>query len=88
MEATRALVPLRHGGAVTVLGQEKRQRCGSGQGLARVKWAWMAAAALAATAVAVGSIWLGFAALVPLLYTLPCLLMVAMCMKGKGANGQ
>jgi hypothetical protein len=33
-----------------------------------------------------GSIWLGAAALLPLLYSLPCAAMMAMCMKGHGTS--
>ena len=53
----------------------------------RTKWLILAAVALAAGGLALGSSVLGFAAILPLLYTLPCLLMVAMCMKGSGKGG-
>ena len=53
----------------------------------RTKWLILAAVALAASGLALGSSVLGFAAMLPLLYTLPCLLMLAMCMKGSGKAG-
>ena len=34
-----------------------------------------------------GWTWLGTAAVLPLLYTLPCAAMMAMCMKGQGGSG-
>jgi hypothetical protein len=37
---------------------------------------------LAVGAAVLGSVWLGLAAVLPLLYLLPCLAMLAMCMKG------
>lgn len=47
---------------------------------------------LAAVAVAIGGFalgwsWLGFAAVAPLLYLLPCMAMMAFCMKGMGRHG-
>jgi hypothetical protein len=53
----------------------------------RVRWGLLAAAALALAALAAGSAWLGGAAMLPFLYTLPCLLMVAMCMRGMRSGG-
>ncbi len=44
------------------------------------------AAALAVAGLAGGWAWLGAAAVLPLLYTLPCTLMMAMCMKGHGGS--
>lgn len=44
------------------------------------------AAALAATGLLAGWAWLGAAAVLPLLYTLPCAAMMAMCMKGHGGS--
>lgn len=90
MERTvTALVPVRQGRAMVAAKPAERQRCAgrSGSWLSRVKWAWIGAAVLAAVAFAAGSIWLGFAALVPFLYTLPCLVMLAMCMKKGGGSG-
>lgn len=37
---------------------------------------------LAVAGVLLGSIWFGFAAVLPLLYVAPCLVMAAMCMRG------
>lgn len=47
----------------------------------RTKWLLAIAALLGLAGLALGSMWLGFAAMLPLLYTLPCLLMLVMCMK-------
>lgn len=44
-------------------------------------------AALVLAGVVLGSSWLGFAAILPFLYVLPCLLMFAMCMR-KGHSSQ
>lgn len=44
------------------------------------------AAMLAVTGVLAGGTWLGTAAVLPLLYTLPCAAMMAMCMKGHGGS--
>ncbi len=48
----------------------------------RMKWMLGVSVVLAVAAAALGSAWLGFAAVLPFLYLLPCLAMVAMCMKG------
>ena len=40
-----------------------------------------AAAALAVAAIAFGSVWFGFAAILPLLYLLPCAAMIYFCRK-------
>lgn len=63
--------------------------CGGNRAMAgrRAKWGLLAAAALALAALAAGSAWLGVAAMLPFLYTLPCLLMVAMCMRGMRSSG-
>jgi hypothetical protein len=47
----------------------------------------LAAAALGIVALLVGWAWLGTAAVLPLLYTLPCAAMMAMCMRGNGRAG-
>ena len=53
----------------------------------RTKWLLVAAAVLAVAGLAIGSSLLGFAAMLPLLYVLPCLAMLGMCMKGNGKGG-
>ena len=54
----------------------------------RTKWFLAAAAvALAAAGLALGSGLLAASALLPLLYVLPCLLMMGMCMKAHGKGG-
>lgn len=43
---------------------------------------------LAVAGLALGGAWWGFAAVLPLLYVLPCAAMLAMCMKGHGGSEQ
>ena len=43
---------------------------------------------LAATGLFLGGAWWGFAAILPLLYVLPCAAMMAMCIRGHGGSGQ
>jgi len=87
-QISTALVPVRESRSLLV---PRENLDGSGavpkRGWNRMTWVWMAAAALAILAAAVGSVWLGFAALLPLLYTLPCLLMLGVCMKNMGGTG-
>ena len=52
----------------------------------RNKWFLIGAALLAAAGLVLGSSILGFAAILPLLYILPCLVMAAMCMRGHGGG--
>ncbi len=63
--------------------------CGA-QGTGRTakrKWLIIAGVVLAIAAAVTGSIWFGFAAVLPLLYLLPCLAMTAMCLKNmKGSS--
>jgi len=47
----------------------------------------VAAVAIGILALLTGWVWLGTAAVLPLLYTLPCAAMMAMCMKGQGGTG-
>lgn len=53
----------------------------------RNKWFLAAAGLLAIAALALGSALLGFAAILPLLFILPCLAMMTMCMRGHGKGG-
>jgi hypothetical protein len=56
-----------------------------------VRWCGLAIAAAmvaAAAALAVGQHWLAVADLVPLLYVLPCAVMMFVCMKGMGHGQQ
>jgi len=46
----------------------------------------LVAAALGIIGILAGWTWLGTAALLPLLYTLPCAAMMAMCMRGHGGS--
>jgi hypothetical protein len=46
----------------------------------------LATAFVGVGAVASGWYWLGFAAIAPFLYTLPCMAMMALCMKGMGSG--
>lgn len=43
---------------------------------------------LAAAGLVFGGVWWGFAAILPLLYVLPCAAMMAMCIRGHGGSGQ
>ena len=61
--------------------------CATGLGKRR-KWALALVAVLAAGGLLLGSMWPGFTAILPFLYVLPCLLMLAMCMrKGNSSQG-
>lgn len=53
----------------------------------RNTWLLIAAVVLAVGGLALGSSILGFAAILPLLFILPCLVMAVMCMKGHGKGG-
>lgn len=55
-------------------------KCGS-KVSAKTKWLILASVVLALGAAVFGSVWFGIAAVLPLLYVLPCLAMMAMCMK-------
>lgn len=46
------------------------------------------ALALAAAGLILGGAWWGLAAILPLLYVVPCAVMMAMCMNGHGGSGQ
>jgi hypothetical protein len=46
----------------------------------------LAVAFVGIVAVASGWYWLGFAAIAPFLYTLPCMAMMVLCMKGMGSG--
>tara|TARA_R110000850_G_scaffold169848_4_gene295102 strand:- start:205 stop:402 length:198 start_codon:yes stop_codon:yes gene_type:complete len=55
----------------------------------RNKWLIATSVVLAVGAVILGSLWLGLAAVLPLIYVLPCLAMAAMCMEGmKGGSSE
>lgn len=62
-------------------------RMRAGRMAGQSKWILLGAAMLAMAGLALGSSVLGFAALLPLLYALPCLLMLAMCMFGMRKDG-
>ena len=47
---------------------------------------WVLALVVAGMGLAGGGAWFGAAALLPLLYTLPCAAMMAMCVRGQGAT--
>lgn len=59
---------------------ETSETCATGLGK-RHKWLLALVAALTAGGLILGSMWLGFAAILPFLYVLPCLLMLAICMR-------
>jgi hypothetical protein len=63
-----------------------QQRYGA---LAYLRGRWgllLAAAALGIIGMLAGWTWLGSAAVLPLLYTLPCAAMMAVCMRGHGGS--
>lgn len=82
---TTALVPI----SAAARTDEKAGGCGGQRSLlaGRSKWFLVAAGLLAVAALVLGSAVLGFAAILPLLFILPCLVMAAMCMKGHGKAG-
>lgn len=62
--------------------------CGSRRSFSsRTRWLVIAALLLAVTGLALGSGVLSLAAILPLLYVLPCLLMMGVCMKSHGKGG-
>jgi len=79
-----ALVPLSADSSPS----DKGSGCGGQRSLlaGRNKWFLIAAALLAVAALALGSAVLGLAAILPLLYILPCLVMVVMCMRMHGKS--
>lgn len=81
--SSRALVPV----AATAARSDDvaEGSCSAGIGRRR-KWLLAISAVLALAALALGSMWLGFAAILPFLYVLPCLAMVAMCMRKSGTS--
>lgn len=56
--------------------------CGGKGASTRMKWLLAGSVALVVAAAIFGSGWLTLAAVLPLLYLLPCLAMAVMCMKG------
>ena len=54
--------------------------CGSDRNVSRLMWLMIAGAALLVIGFATGSAVFGFAALAPILYAVPCLIMCGMCL--------
>ena len=81
--SSRALVPV---SATASTSNKKSGVSCSGVSSQRRKWLLAASAVLALAALAFGSMWLGFAAIFPFLYVLPCLAMLAMCMRKNGTS--
>ena len=81
--SSRALVPVP---ATASTSNRKAGESCSGVSSQRRKWLLAASAVLALAALAFGSMWLGFAAIFPFLYVLPCLAMLAMCMRKNGTS--
>ena len=75
-QASTALGPV----ADSEAAETSRGCCGTGQKSSRMKWLMIAAAALLVIGLVTGSAVLGFAAIAPLLYLLPCLAMCGMCL--------
>ena len=71
--------------------EPEKTECGCGSKrspmAARTKWLLVAVAVLIVAGLALGSSLLGFAAMLPFLFVLPCLVMLGMCMKGSGSGG-
>lgn len=65
-----------------------RPRAVAGGRLSGRRGLYALAFVLVAAGLALGGAWWGFAAVLPLLYVLPCAAMLAMCMKGHGGSGQ
>lgn len=64
--------------------------CGTRRAGVSRKWLIGISLVLAVAAGVLGSLWFGIAAILPLLYLLPCLAMMGLCMKGmngKSPNG-
>ena len=76
---------------VATAGEPDRHASGCGRKgsliAGRRKWFLIGAVILAVAGLVLGSSILGFAAILPLLYILPCLFMAAMCMRGHGRGG-
>ena len=83
ISSSRALVPVTASSARS--NTDAEGLCSAGKGRRR-KWMLALGVVLALAALALGSIWLGFAAILPFLYVLPCLAMVAMCMRKSGTS--
>ena len=81
--SSRALVPVP--ATADPLHKEAGGSCSGGLGQRR-KWLLAASAVLALAALALGSMWFGFVAILPFLYVLSCLAMLAMCMRKNGTS--
>lgn len=77
-QACKALVPV----ASSEAPASDQSCCRIGVRSARSKWLMVAAAALAITGLITGSALFGFAAIAPILYLAPCLIMCGMCLFG------
>jgi hypothetical protein len=66
----------------------EQQRSGVPAFLTGRKGLVLAAAVFGIIALVAGWTWFGTAAVLPLLYTLPCAAMMAMCMRGNGGAGK
>jgi hypothetical protein len=68
-------------------GPDSRYRLGIPAHLKSRRGLLIVAAVLGATGVFAGWQWFGAAAMLPLLYTLPCAALMMMCMRGHGGTG-
>lgn len=83
-QTSRALVPV----ADTKVPATSQRCCETGRTSSRMKWLMIAAAGLLVIGLVTGSAVLGFAAIAPLLYVLPCLAMCGMCLFKHGGTAK
>lgn len=84
VQTSTALVPV----AGSMASETSEVSCGTGQKSGRMKWLMILAAALLVIGLITGSAGFGFAAIAPLLYALPCLIMCGMCLFKHGGTAK
>lgn len=83
-QTSKALVPV----ADTKVPAARQRCCESGRANSRTKWLMIAAAGLLVIGLVTGSAVLGFVAIAPLLYVLPCLAVCGMCLLKHGGTSK